>query len=229
MRREDSDFLSGRYGTQYEQYGYSPKSLGWNKGKQEIRFSILTSPFEVEGCSFVDVGCGFGDLNKVLSTRSTDYDYTGIDLCSSFVDAARKRFGSPKRRFIVGDFLDATFDRPADVIVGSGIFNILLPSGTNGIFVAETMRKAWDLCRDGIAFDFLSNRSDFVDPETYQADPAEILKFSYGLSRNVCLRNDYMPFEFSVLVFRDASFLKEDTLFNRFKQLRSKIPFYGGM
>ena len=32
-----------RYVKRYKEFGYSPKSLGWDKGKQDIRFDILTS------------------------------------------------------------------------------------------------------------------------------------------------------------------------------------------
>ena len=31
------------YQKQYEEYGYSPKSLGWIKGKQDIRFQALST------------------------------------------------------------------------------------------------------------------------------------------------------------------------------------------
>ena len=37
-----------RYNKRYVEFGYSPKTLGWLKGKQDIRFDILTSLYNFE-------------------------------------------------------------------------------------------------------------------------------------------------------------------------------------
>lgn len=52
----------------------------------------------------------------------------------------------------------------------------------------------------------------------------KILEMAYKLSRNIILRNDYMPFEFSIVIFKDDSFSKEDTLFTKYKN--SKYGYY---
>lgn len=53
----DKDKLISDYRKRFAEYGYSPKTLGWVKGKQDIRFSILTSQWELEGKRILDVGC----------------------------------------------------------------------------------------------------------------------------------------------------------------------------
>ena len=221
LSRRDRLGLSARYREQYARHGYAPEALGWTKGKQPIRFEVLTAPFEVEGKSILDVGCGFGDLNQALRGRARRYRYLGLDVTEELIAEARVRYQGAAIRFRTGDFLDCDLGSRFDVVVGSGIFNINLDSGRNEAFVEATLARAFALCRDGIAFDFLSDQVDFRHRDTFHSSPTRVLEFAYGLSRNVLLRNDYMPFEFSVFVFKDESFDTADTLFRRFKKLRS--------
>ena len=41
-----------RYTRRFNQHGYSPLSLGWSKGKQQVRFDILTSQVDLEEKNF---------------------------------------------------------------------------------------------------------------------------------------------------------------------------------
>jgi ubiquinone/menaquinone biosynthesis C-methylase UbiE len=66
------------------------KSLGWNKGKQDVRFEILTSQYDFAGKSILDIGCGFGDINLMLNAHyGTNYTYHGIDLVEDLVTEGR--------------------------------------------------------------------------------------------------------------------------------------------
>ena len=62
FNEKDKGALATRFRDNFNQYGYSQAALDWNKGKQDIRFDILTSFFDVKNKSVVDIGCGFGDL-----------------------------------------------------------------------------------------------------------------------------------------------------------------------
>jgi SAM-dependent methyltransferase len=212
--------LRGRYRDQYARFGYSPKALGWDKGKQQVRFDVLTSPFDIEGKSVLDVGCGFGDLNQVLQTKARRYRYLGVDVTEELLKEARVRYRGRGIRFRPGDFLDLNLRSRFDIVIGSGIFNLALASGRNDAFIRSTLAKAFELCREGIAFDFLSDKVAYRYRDTFHASPEQVLTLAYALSRNVLLRNDYMPFEFSVFVFKDDSFDTADTLFRKFKKGR---------
>ena len=72
------------------------------------------------------------------------------------------------------------------------------------------------LCRDAVSVNFLSDRVNFRRERTFYASPARILDIALSMTRNVRLRHDYMPFEFSVALFKDASFADKDTVFNRY-------------
>ena len=89
-------------------------------------------------------------------------------------------------------------------------------------FIDACIDKALAVCRDGLAFDFLSDKVDFQLEHTFHSSPERILEMAYRYSRNVILRNDYMPFEFSVFIFNDDSFSADDTVFERYKQLQRR-------
>jgi len=216
---KDKENLLARYNSRYSNYGYSPFSLGWDKGKQEIRFSLLLSLFELKTKSFLDVGCGFGDLNKFLLARTTNYSYLGIDLVDKFLLEGKKRYKKESIVFQKGEFLETMFNNSFDYIIASGVFNYKLEED-NYQFIDSCLKKAFDLCEEGIAFDFLSDQVDYKLEDTFHASPMRILEIAYSLSRNVVLRNDYMPFEFCVIIFKDDSFDKKDTVFCRYKKNR---------
>ena len=210
-----------RYSKRYREFGYSPKALGWDKGKQDIRFDVLTSLYNCKDKTILDIGCGFGDMNKTLMARCPDqYRYIGIDLVPELIHEARQRYANDSVRFIEGDFMAVDIDEAPNFAIASGTFNHKLKNTDNYALIEAAMSRAFTLCSDGFAFDFLSDKVDYPLTHTFHAAPERILSLAYQFSRNVVLRNDYMPFEFSMFVFKDASFLAEDTVFNRHKELR---------
>jgi len=217
-----ADMVS-RYSALYSKHGYSPQSLDWGKGRQDIRFEVLLDYFDCSSQRILDMGCGFGDLNRVL-TRSygTSYDYMGIDLVDDFLIEARQRYGRERVDFVKGDFLEMGTDGHFDIVVGSGIFNYKFSESSNAEFIEQVMLNAARTCRQGFAFDFLSDKVDFRLPHTWHANPAVILDIAYGISRNVVLRNDYIPFEFSVCVYMDDHFSPDEVVFERYKRARDQ-------
>lgn len=219
MNNQDRAGTIDKYRKAYANYGYSPKSLGWDKGRQEIRFDMLLSFFECEGKSILDIGCGFGDLNRVLSKNcGMHYEYTGVDLVCELIDEGRRLYNQSNVSFLNVDFLEYSFEEKFDIIIASGIFNHKFDSGENDLFVDRVFEKAWEICNEGFAFDFLSDRVDYRYSHTYHNSPERILGLAYNFSRNISLRNDYMPFEFCLYVGKDASFDKEDVVFNSYKK-----------
>lgn len=210
-----------RYCKRFDEFGYSPKTLGWLKGKQDIRFDVLTSLYNFEGKSILDIGCGFGDLIKVLNQKAEKYFYLGIDLCEELIETGKKQFSGGNIEFLPGDFLELKIDKKTDWAIESGIFNHKLANLDNYDFIKSVMKKTFDIVADGFSFDFISDKVDYKDEHIFYASPEKILSFAYELSRNVILRSDYMPFEFSIFVFKDDSFEKGDTVFNRYKNDRN--------
>ncbi len=219
MEEADRSGTVEKYRQGYAEHGYSPKALGWDKGRQDIRFEALLSFFEGRGKSILDIGCGFGDLNRVLARQRGDaYLYTGVDLVGELTEEGRRQYPREHIRFLNADFLEHPFTETFDIVVASGIFNHKFASGGNDLFVERVLRKAWSLCTEGFAFDFLSDKVDYRHEHTYHNNPERILGLAYGLSHNVVLRNDYMPFEFCLYVGKDDGFDRADAVFHAHKR-----------
>ena len=65
------------------------------------------------------------------------------------------------------------------------------------------LRRMYESCRRGIAFNLMSDRVDFRNPDLYHSSPAETLDFCQReLSRSVRLRHDNPHYEYTVHVYR---------------------------
>jgi SAM-dependent methyltransferase len=198
----------------YAAHGYSPKALGWDKGKQFLRFHQLTSSWKLAGASILDVGCGFGDFVAYLRGQNVrDYAYTGIDLVGEFIAEGQRRFGSPQAAFLQTSLEDFAPASSFDYVIASGTFNLKLEGVDGYELIRSSLTRMIGLARVAISADFISDRVDRAHEHNFNSAPAAILGIAYGLSRNVMLRNDYFPFEFCVTVGKDDSFSRDTTTF----------------
>ena len=97
------------------------------------------------------------------------------------------------------------------------MFNFKLDDTDNYVFIEHTLRKAFKLANKAVSFDFLSTNVDYEYPHTFHSNPSKILEIAYSLSKRVKLRNDYMPFEFSITLYKDDKFDSSDTVFKNYK------------
>lgn len=197
----DKQDMRELYEAQFAQYGYDIRSLFWMKGRQGIRFEVLTEIGVCSGASVLDVGCGFGHLYDYLEAHYEDVSYTGVDIVPVFVDLAREHH--PGVDFRVMDILRDPIEETWDYVIVSGLFNLLLASGESQLFVEAMLHRMFELCDVGIAADFLSTYVDYQLPTSFHADPVEVFQFCKTFSKRVCLRHDYMPYEFLVYVYKD--------------------------
>ena len=216
MSEDDYRDTIKRYDERFKKYGYSPTTLGWTKGKQNIRFDILSSFFDIQGKTILDIGCGFGDLNIYLSNvHGLNFRYIGVDIAQDLIQEAEIINNNMNAKFMVGDFLKFEDIQDVDICISSGIFNHKFRKMDNYAFIRAIILKAFKISVEGVAFNFLSSKVDFRLAHTFHSEPEKILSYAYELTRNVILRNDYMPFEFSICLYKDDSFSKEDTLFKK--------------
>lgn len=228
LTQEDKEKVIQRYTNRYIEHGKCPKTLGWDKGKQDLRYHILFEKFDLENKSILDIGCGFGDANILLKNKFHNYEYTGIDIVPDLIKEAKEEYSNQNNiNFILEDFLAHDFgDKKFDIVVGSGIFNFKLADRDNYEYINSILEKAFHLSKEGISFDFLSNKVEFEYELTFHSDPKIILDKAYNLSNNLILNNSYMPFEFAITIFKDISFEKKDTIFTRYKNENDYYRFY---
>lgn len=202
--------LIERYNERLKKYGYDPRTLGWLKGRQPIRFKILSEIGDLSNCSILDVGCGFGDLYGFLMKKGLTIEYTGVDINPNLIEIARNIY--PHAQFEVKDFLEGNKGE-FDWVFSSGFFNFRLPD--NKSFIRTMLKKMFEMCKKGIAADFLSSYVEFRNEDAYYTCPEDVFTFCRTLSRRVTLRHDYMPFEFCIYVYRNDQ-INERNVFRDF-------------
>jgi SAM-dependent methyltransferase len=212
MLEEDRAETRARYAARFGEFGYDPRTLGWHKGRQQVRFAAALHAVGTQFGSLLDVGCGFGDLFGYLRERGWQGDYLGVDIVPELLDEGRKRFGPRGARFECIDLSSESLAFSADVAVALGIFNHRL-KGDNLEFVAQTLHAMWAHSTQAIVVDFLSTTADRPKPELFHADAEVILQMAVGYSKRVRLDHSYMPFEFLVAIWHDDSYSEDCPVF----------------
>ena len=218
MKTEDRLDYVQRYEKRLQEFGYSPATLGWGiHGRQEVRFSVLAEPaLRLPECSVLDVGCGFCDLYDFLAQRGWRGRYTGFDIVPGLLDVARERHPDLDIRE-----LDITADSiPCDAydfVISSGALNAVLPSGNNETHIEVALRSMYQRSRIATCVDFLSTYVDFQKPGAFHTNPGWALVAAKALTQRVILRHDYMPYEFSMFLFRNDA-ISERNVFRAFEE-----------
>ncbi len=188
-----------RYDKRLREFGISPKTLGWLKGKQGIRFSVLTEIGKIHGSKIFDVGCGFGDLYGFLSRKKYHFSYLGLELNQNLIKIAKKKYPKIKVK---------NFDIESDKILGkcdwailSGVFNFKRKE--NYRFIEKNLKKIFQSCRKGVAVDFVNSYVEYKVKDSFYASPAKIFEIGKRITPRVILRNDYMPFEFCIYLYKN--------------------------
>jgi len=184
------------YGRLVRSHQLSFKSLNWgSEESQNLRFRILSEFGNFSNAKLLDLGCGTGDFLKWLTEHQINVYYTGIDISEEMINVARNRFSAA--RFLVGDISSPELEESYDIIVESGIFTI----STQHIFF-DTLRRAFEKCTVGVAFNALSAWSPQKEEGECYLDPAVVLDFCKSLTRRVTLRHDYHPRDFTVYLYK---------------------------
>ena len=213
MKEEEKKETIERYNERLKKYGYDPKTLGWLKGKQDIRFYILTEIGIRNNDSILDVGCGFGDLFGFFNKKKMDIKYTGVDINPNLIDIGKKVY--PSANFSVMDFEQEDIAKKFDWVLASGIFNFKLEN--NDEFIKNMLKKMFDISKKGVAVDFMSSYVDFQNEGAHHTKPEEVFSYSKTLSKRIVLRNDYFPFEFCLYLYKNDSF-NEKTVFIEYSE-----------
>ena len=68
------------------------------------------------------------------------------------------------------------------------------------------MRKAFDMCKKGIAFNFTTTYTQYRDPLNHYTNPMELFEWARrNLSKYIVIRHDYLPYEFIIYVYKERN------------------------
>jgi SAM-dependent methyltransferase len=211
-----------RYVRRFAQYGYDPRTLGWNSGTQRVRFEALLEGLRAEDYgSVLDVGCGFGDLLDFLRARGWRGRYTGIDLVPVLIDEARRRHENDGAASFACTEITATARQEKSAMaVAIGIFNHRLQRD-NMEFVRGMIAAMWAASTEVVVCDFLSTTSeaDRRRDDLFYADPGLVLAEAHHFSRRAMIHHAYMPFEFQAKVWHDDGFAEGRPVFPPYANL----------
>jgi SAM-dependent methyltransferase len=216
MWEQDKAETTERYLARWRLYGYDPRTLGWNKDCQWVRFAAAFEGLqEDEYSSILDIGCGFGDLLQFLRLRGWAGRYIGVDLVPELIrEAAARHANDPDAEFVSDDGESYAPAQPCDLAIAVGVFNHRVKQG-NLDFIRAMVGRMWQSSSRVLVCDFLSTSSDVErrQPNLYYADPQEIFALASSYSRRIQLHHAYMPFEFQVKIWRDDSFTVAQPVF----------------
>ncbi len=211
MRDDDeTKIINSRYNDLLNRHGISPKAVGWPKLRHDLRFKIFSETFGLKGHSILDFGCGYGLLFDYLKRSKVDVRYTGVDINSRFIKLAREKY--PDGQFICGNFLKNPPQKTFDFVLCSGVHNIRMKD--NDAFLRDSISLFWGLSAKGCAVNFLSDHVQYRSSESNHSGPYEVMKEAYKYTNRIVLRNDYMPFEFTLFVWKEGDF-DQDTVVYR--------------
>jgi len=203
--RQVDNYYTGKVKT----HGTTHWGVDWNSTEsQYVRFAQLLklhSDFS-QKFSINDYGCGYGALVDYLLQQGGTFTYSGYDISTSMIDAARERYDQLGFVSLTSKDTDLL---AVDYTVSSGIFNVRfeIPDEAWERYLLDTLHKMWRISEKGIAFNCLTSYSDpeYMKTNLYYANPCFLFDYcKKHFSRQVALLHDYGLYEFTILVRRQA-------------------------
>ncbi|MBI5056441.1 MAG: class I SAM-dependent methyltransferase [Nitrospirae bacterium] len=183
-------------------HGDRPEAVGWSSKGQLLRHQSMCDVGNINNSKVLDFGCGKGDFYQFLQDRGIQVRYTGLDINERLVAIANKKH--PEANFRGFDIDKDILDEEFDFIFLCGVFNLKFEEvdGT----IKNTLSKLFQHCKTALAFNGLSAHDPKKDFQLHYIHPEDILDFAVkNLSPHVSLRQDIIPYDFTMFVYRDIT------------------------
>ncbi len=169
-----------------EHGGTFDATLWQSKEGQILRFKTFCEFVDFNSTSILDVGCGIGDFAEYLLEHKVRFSsFHGIDAMEAMVTTANKR-KLKRSTFSAADIVHSNDALTGyDWITFSGTLNAM-----NETTALQLIDTAFNVCRKGVAFNFLSNKSG-RDPKNEDLQPASrfdtVAMLDFALSMTPCV------------------------------------------
>ena len=180
-------------------YKQSYKQNGWGQKKsQQLRFKVFTDIDNLNQRKILDLGCGTGDLKSFFQKKKIKVNYTGLENNESMINVLKKK----KIRYIKSSIFDLKKFKSNlyDFILMSGALNI--PVKNQETKISQLLKNSFRIAKKGVALNFLSIYSNKINKNEFYADPVKIFNMSKKICKKVVLRHDYLPHDFTIILYK---------------------------
>jgi SAM-dependent methyltransferase len=206
--------IRSMYRAGYKDHGDSPAALLTPKGRNNLRFRALLPLIDKPGRSVLDYGCGLGYLFDYLQEQGASVRYAGMDMMPEFIDVCRQKHGD-KAEFQLIE-AEQPLERRFDLVFASGVFNIRshADDGLSRAYATARLKQLFDAADVALVCDFLSPYVDFKQGDSQHFDTGFIAEFcARELSRRFVIRHDLLPYEYTLIAWRDDTILRPHNVF----------------
>ena len=193
------------YEDAFQQYGDSPHAVLCPKGRQGVRFHSLTRHINEneENFSLLDYGCGLAHLKPFLEDRYQNVTYVGADAVDAFIQSCKAKY--PQSEFLSARSPE-NIDDNYDYIVSAGAFNLLYDNDIeiHRTIVFDIIEQLFAKTRVYLSVNMMTDIVDFHQPAAYHQNIIQLYNFVFDkLSRRLVIDQSYMPYEFTLTVWKD--------------------------
>ncbi len=201
LSEEDRAKIIARYTQRFQQYGIDIRTLNpGSEKKQRAQHAVHAAIGDLNGKTVLDVGCGLAHYYLYLQTLGLEVNYIGYDIVEPFIEVNRERF--PEGCFEVRDISrDGIAHRP-DYVTMCQVFNNKYASVSNEDIVRKAIALAFEAATIGVSIDMLSKYVNYEEENLNYFWPEEMFRYAKSLTRFVMLRHDYMPFDFTLFLYK---------------------------
>ena len=205
---EDRERIVARYSARFEKYGVDLRTLNAGKGnKLRLQHEVHASIGDLGGATVLDLGCGLASYYDYLRSTDIDLTYIGYDIVPGFVEADRARF--PEATFELRDVSKDEITHRADYAVMCQVFNNRYSLANNDDVVRRAVTRAFEAVAAGVSIDLRTTYVNYEDPDMYHYSPEQMFEFAKSLTPFVKLRHDYLPYDFTLMLYKQATMLWE--------------------
>ena len=188
------------YNKNITKYSENYKKNGWgSKVTQTKRFEIFYEIGNLSNSKIIDLGCGTADLKKFLKSKKIKFKYTGLENNEKMIEILKKN----KINYIKDSLfnLKKIKSNSYDYVFMSGAVN--LPTKNHKKKIVELIRNSHRISKKATALNFLSTYSKKINENEFYFDPSMIFNVSKKLCSNVVLRHDYLPHDFTIILYKN--------------------------
>jgi SAM-dependent methyltransferase len=205
LTNNDRKRIVSRYSDRFKEYGIDLRTINpgkWNK--LEIQHHIHASIGDLNNKTILDIGCGLGHYYQFLLNKGLKINYIGYDIVGDFIKTNQERF--PNAIFEQRDISCDEIVHKADYAVMCQVFNNRYENGNNDEVVKNALRKAFQAVSIGVSLDLRTNYVNYREDHLYYFSPEEYFTFAKSLTPFVMLRHDYLPFDFTIFLYKEGTF-----------------------